>query len=119
MTLKLQISACNSQISTLKVSIIIMRHEVRVLLSDHRTARSLLARLHFRTIDLFRRIVASFCTYVSALGVGLLPGRQNLLPGRQSHTGRKPFTNCDCMVRLSWYILWICPRCNIFYCILL
>ena len=36
-TLKLQIGACNGQISTFKLSIIIMRHEVRVLLGDHRT----------------------------------------------------------------------------------
>jgi len=36
-TLKLQIGACNGQISTFKLSIIIMRHEGRVLLRDHRT----------------------------------------------------------------------------------
>jgi len=36
-TLKLQIGACNGQISTCQLSTIIMRHEVRVLLGDHRT----------------------------------------------------------------------------------
>jgi len=36
-TLKLQIEACNSQISTLELSTNIMRQEVRVLLGDHRT----------------------------------------------------------------------------------
>jgi len=35
--MKLQISACCGQISTFELSIIIMRHEVRVLLGDHRT----------------------------------------------------------------------------------
>jgi len=35
-TLKLQISACNGQISMLEPSTIIMRHEVRVFLSDYR-----------------------------------------------------------------------------------
>jgi len=36
-TLKLQIGAGNGQISTFELSTIIMRHEVRVLLGDHRT----------------------------------------------------------------------------------
>jgi len=36
-TLSLQIGACNGQISTFELSTIIMRHEVRVLLGDHRT----------------------------------------------------------------------------------
>jgi len=31
------------------------------MLTDHRT--SLLGRLEFRSIDLFRRIVTSFCTW--------------------------------------------------------
>jgi len=35
-TLKLQIGACNGQISTFELSAMIMRHEVRVLLGDHR-----------------------------------------------------------------------------------
>jgi len=35
-TLKLQIGACNGQIITFELSTIIIRHEVRVLLSDHR-----------------------------------------------------------------------------------
>jgi len=36
-TLKLQIGACNGQISTFELSSIIMGHEVRVFLGDHRT----------------------------------------------------------------------------------
>jgi len=36
-TLKLQIGACSGQISTFELWTIIMRHEVRVLLVDHRT----------------------------------------------------------------------------------
>ena len=36
-TLKLQIGACIGQISTFKLSITIVRHEVGVLLGDHRT----------------------------------------------------------------------------------
>ena len=36
-TLKLQIGACNAQISTFELSIIIVRQWVRVLLGDHRT----------------------------------------------------------------------------------
>jgi len=35
--LKLQIGACNGRTSTFELSAIIMRQEVRVLLSDHRT----------------------------------------------------------------------------------
>jgi len=35
--LKLQIGACNGQISTFELSTIIMRHVVLVLLGDHRT----------------------------------------------------------------------------------
>jgi len=33
----LQISACNGQISTFELLTIIMQHEMRVLLGDHRT----------------------------------------------------------------------------------
>jgi len=36
-TLKLQIGACNGHISTFELSTIIMRHEVQILLGDHRT----------------------------------------------------------------------------------
>jgi len=36
-TLKLQIGARNCQISKFELSTIVMRHEVRVLLGDHRT----------------------------------------------------------------------------------
>ena len=36
-TLKMQIGACNSQISTFELLTITMRHEVRVLLGDRRT----------------------------------------------------------------------------------
>jgi len=36
-TLKLQIGACNGQIGTFKLSTIIMRHEVRVLLDNRST----------------------------------------------------------------------------------
>jgi len=36
-TLKLQIDACNGQISTFERSTIILKHEVLVLLGDHRT----------------------------------------------------------------------------------
>jgi len=36
-TLKLQIGACNGQISVFELSTIIMRHEVGVLLGDHCT----------------------------------------------------------------------------------
>ena len=36
-TLKLQVGACSGQISTFELSTTIMRHEVRVLLGDHRT----------------------------------------------------------------------------------
>jgi len=59
-TLKLQIGACNGQISAFELSSISMRHKVRVLFGDHRTF--FVFRLYFRSIDLFRRIVASFCT---------------------------------------------------------
>ena len=36
-TLKLQIGACSGEISTFELSTITMKHEVRVLLGDHRT----------------------------------------------------------------------------------
>jgi len=36
-TLELQVGACNGQISTFELSTLIMKHQVRVLLGDHRT----------------------------------------------------------------------------------
>jgi len=59
-TLKLQIGACNGQISTFELSTTIMRHEVRVLFGDHRTF--VVGPFIFPSFDLFRRIVTSFCT---------------------------------------------------------
>ena len=59
-TLKFKIGACDGQISTFELSAIIMRYEVRVCLVT--IVRSLLVRLYFRLIDLFRRILASYCT---------------------------------------------------------
>jgi len=57
-TLKLQDSECNGKISTFELSTIIMRCGFGSLT----IVRSLLLRLYFHSIDLFRRIVTSFCT---------------------------------------------------------
>jgi len=58
--MKFQFGACNGQISTFELSPMIMRHEVRVLLGDHRMF--VVGPLIFRSLDLFRRIVTLFCT---------------------------------------------------------
>jgi len=59
-TLKFQISARNGQIITFELSTVIMRHEVLFYLVT--IVGSLLVHLYFHSVDLFRRIVTSFCT---------------------------------------------------------
>jgi len=63
-------------------------------------------------VKLYKNIRSSF-----KAGVG------NLRPGKQNYPPRSTYKNCSNymarLVVLWYYILWVCPPCNILCCILM